>query len=210
LVSYSADFDRLRGQLITFDGQTYAEWKELALKDIRGHELSDIVAKRYKVDHPTHQISSAESASSSYQSPSQYAIHATHTATSSSPHVRRQFNGCWNCRSTTHPAPECPALYCRCCAIRQRTCQWESITSPGFHRHYQCADCQPQFRIPALQPSAGPFPAPYSHFARKPRPAITPYTAPVSNKRTVNMMEETDNMDDDEFEDISRMIPENI
>ena len=104
-------------------------------------------------------------------------------------------------------ANDCLALYCRCCALKQRTCQWDSINSPGFHRHYQCTDCRPQYRIPPVSASpattVGPFPTPYAY--KRYRASATSYNPVIPPKRTINQMEAQSEENDEDYEDMLRV-----
>ncbi len=204
LISRSDDFVMLRSDILVHHKDApYDHWKTLALSHIRAHDLNTLTVNRYGLGHATPSINSTVSSPPS---------------TSSNSPAKQKHNRCWNCRDQAHSSPQCTALYCRHCALKQRTCQWDSITSPGFHRHYQCVDCQPMFRIPPI-PSAGPFPAPYARGAtraahRPPRPPVQSYIPPESLKRTITQREggydSTDSRDDTEFEDDQHSIPRDV
>ena len=213
LTSYSEDFRGLRDAMgTTYKTNTYAQWKELALTFIRRHELDEITVKRYKTDHSSSQIHLTEASldqSHSVFSPYSTAVSSASTKLAPIPssRVRNPFSGCWNCRKPDHAGPQCPALYCRCCAYKQLVCQWDSVNSPGFHRHYQCEHAKPQFRIPPLSAAPGPFPAPYANRNRPSRPPVQPYIEPAHGKRTIHQLEDANDEDlnDEEFEDMMRI-----
>lgn len=207
LISQSDDFRELRTAIsVVNHNDTYEDWKILALRHMRGIELTEIASKRFKTaSNPfTHSMSTINAVDQDPRHSQSYSIYPPTT------NPRRQmFSGCWNCRNPSHSSGDCPALYCRCCALQQRTCQWDSVSSPGFHRHYQCVDCRPQFRIPptptASPSTVGPFPIPYAHKRYSKRPKPQPYVPPITSKRTINQMEGQSEDDDEDYEDMLRV-----
>ena len=209
LTSFSEDFRGLRDAIgTTYRHDTYPQWKQLALSFIRRHELDEITVKRYKTDHLPAQVHFTEASFAHSQeglspySATTMSAHSTAQLTAQIPRTRIQISECWNCRKPDHTGPECTALYCRCCAIKHLVCQWDSITSPEFHRHYQCNHCRPQFRIPIPPTTPGPFPNPYANRKRDHKSFIQPYVEPAHDQRITHKPNDADNdIDDEEFED---------
>lgn len=196
-LSVAPDFQYLRdtsNNIYRLD--TYAQSKIRVRDYICGVAMSKIASKGQNVSQLQHQISTAEIVdqtiarmiSEGYQPPS--SINAIRNSTVAPPYplmssnsaINRPFisrvDKCWNCRQQNpgHRTPQCPAPFCRpCMNAGEKTFEWPSILSPGYHPHNRCKYCRPDLRLPdsttpSIAPSYSQNPVPYAHKRAQPIP----------------------------------------